>query len=290
MPRLALTPEEWEALQTLATHTPDARLRRRAQARLWLAAGAPVQEVAARLRGTRQAISPWGAWFRQRPALERAVRLAPGQHTGRPRTVHGVIEPLSAAVIERDPRKRGYRSTVWTAPLLRCSVGEVHHLEVSRPRVSLASARLRWKRPRHTLSRRSVTWRQANGGSSAVWRGGSGRSSGCWMRQSSLRRPRATRAMAASASRCACRSRARLPDAYSMGSSISIAGTSSGGAQRSGFTRRSKRSSPCSARLGGAGTVGSSRTGAPPRPPLTAWGGRPTSTSSGVSCPRRRQS
>ena len=64
-----------------------------------------------------------------------------------------------------------------TAALLRQYLQEQHHLAVSRKSVSLAIARLglRWKRPRYDLSRRSATWCQAKGGSSAGWRGGSGR-------------------------------------------------------------------------------------------------------------------
>jgi hypothetical protein len=85
--------------------------------------------------------------------------------------VHGVIDPLIIEVIERDPRELGYRSTVWTAPLLRQYLQEIHHLDVSRPSVSLAIDRLglRWKRPRHGLARRPATWRQAKGGSNVTW-------------------------------------------------------------------------------------------------------------------------
>jgi hypothetical protein len=49
---------------------------------------------------------------------------------------------------------------------------EVHQLGVSRPSVSLALARLRirWKRPRHHLARRSPTGGQAKGGLKRAWR------------------------------------------------------------------------------------------------------------------------
>src|SRR5215813_2747653 len=179
MTLLTRNPEEWEALARRAPHTSDARLLRRAQALVSLAEGEAVQEVAARLRVTRQAVSKGVTCFQQRHARDRAARLAPGKHTGRPRTVHGLMEPLMAAVLERDPRELGYRSTVWTAPLRRPYVGEGHQLEVAWPRVRLAIARLRlrWKRPRHALSWRPARWRQAKGGSSAAWQGGSGRSS-----------------------------------------------------------------------------------------------------------------
>jgi transposase len=80
------------------------------------------------------------------------------------------MEPLIAAGIARDPRDLGYRSTVWTAPLLTQYLQAEQALAVSRPSVSRALARLglRWKRPRHRLARRPATWRQAQGGSHGV--------------------------------------------------------------------------------------------------------------------------
>jgi transposase len=179
MTLLTLSPEEWEALETLAAHPTDADCLRRAQALLWLDEGESVAEVAARLRVTRQAVYKWVAHFRMRHTLDIAARLAPGKRSGRPRTVHGVIDPLILEVIDRDPRELGYRSTVWTAPLLCHYLREVHHLAVSRPSVSFAIARLglRWKRPRYDLARRPPTWRQAKGGSSMAWQRGSARSS-----------------------------------------------------------------------------------------------------------------
>lgn len=175
MSLLILNLREWKALETLAAHTTDAHMLRRAQALLWLDEGETVPEVAARLRVTRQAVYKWVACFQTRRALEMAARLGPGKRSGRPRTVHGVIDPLIGEVIERDPRELGYRSTVWTAPLLRHYLQEVHHFAVSRPSVSLAIDRLglRWKRPRHRLVRRPATWRQAKGGSNVAWRDGS---------------------------------------------------------------------------------------------------------------------
>jgi transposase len=73
---------------------------------------------------------------------------------------------LIAEVIDTDPREMGYHSTVWTAPLLREYLEQVHGVVVSRKSVSLAIARLRvrWKRPRHQLSRRPEHWRQSKGG------------------------------------------------------------------------------------------------------------------------------
>jgi hypothetical protein len=60
----------------------------------------------------------------------------------------------------------GYHSTVWTAPLLREYLEQVHGVVVSRKSVSSAIARLRvrWKRPRHQLSRRPSTGVNQKGG------------------------------------------------------------------------------------------------------------------------------
>jgi transposase len=179
MPLITLSDREYKALENLVVRTKNAVQLRRAQALLWLDAGEPVPEVAARLRVSRRTIYNWVARFRGYPALDLTTRLSDGARSGRPRTAQGIIEPLILEAIDRDPRELGYRSTVWTAPLLTHYLAEQHHIQVSRQSVSLAIARvgLRWKRPRHDLARRAPTWQQAKGGSNVAWRGASGRSS-----------------------------------------------------------------------------------------------------------------
>jgi transposase len=169
MTRQTLTPKERKALERLVTRTKDAQQLRRVQALLWLDQGDTVQEVAERLRLSRQVIYKWVAQFHSRQSREIAQRVTPGARSGRPRTAHGIIDPLIVTVIERDPRDLGYRSTVWTAPLVTQYLWEEHDLTVSRQSVSRAIARLgfRWKRPRHRLACRPTTWRQAKGGSNA---------------------------------------------------------------------------------------------------------------------------
>jgi transposase len=171
MTPFVLSPRERQVLEELTLHPPEAKSLRRAQTLLWLDEGESVQEVAERVQVSRQAVYKWISHFHARFTLPIAARVADGAHPGRPRTVHGVIEPLLEAVIDSDPGDWGYAATVWTAPLLRHYLEEVHHLRVSRPSVSLALARLRirWKRPRHHLTRRAPTWRQAKGGSSMAW-------------------------------------------------------------------------------------------------------------------------
>jgi len=171
MTPVVLSSRERQALEDLTHDPPEAQSLRRAQTLLWLDEGESVQEVAERLQLSRQAIYKWISHFRTRAPLPIAARVAAGVHSGRPRTVRDVIDPVLDAVIEHDPREWGYEAAVWTAPLLKQYLEDVHHLQVSRPSVSLALTRLRirWKRPRHHLSRRSPTWRQAKGGSKRAW-------------------------------------------------------------------------------------------------------------------------
>lgn len=175
MTLITLSYREYKALETLATHTKNATQLRRAQALLWLDAGERVPLVAERLRVTRRSVYNWVRRFQQPGALDLSARLSDGARSGRPRAVQGLIDPLIEAALDRDPRDMGYRSTVWTAPLLTQYLWAGHHIAVSRQSVSLAIARLglRWKRPRHTLAQRSKTWRQAKGGSNGASRRGS---------------------------------------------------------------------------------------------------------------------
>ena len=79
----------------------------------------------------------------------------------------GIIDPLIAEIIDLDPGQFGYYATGWTVPLIQHHLKQVHGIEVCTRSISLAldRLRLRWKRPRHQLSRRPDTWRQAKGGS-----------------------------------------------------------------------------------------------------------------------------
>jgi transposase len=174
---LRLSPTEYQNLVEVAHSTYDPRQLHRAQALLWLHEGDTVEEVATRLFVTPRTVFRWRSRFHERQALEVPHRLADGPRSGRPKTVSGIIDVLLSDVIDDDPRQWGYHATVWTAPLLRQYLREVHHIQVSRRSVGLAIARLgmAWKRPRYALARRAPTWRQAKGGSNAVLQDASGR-------------------------------------------------------------------------------------------------------------------
>lgn len=166
MTQLKLSRKERTDIEWLIGHAKDARAVCRAQAVLWASGGESADQIARRLLVTRQSVYNWLSRFYDRAALPLAERLSDAARAGRPRTAAGVIDPLVAEVIEQDPRDLDYQATVWTAPLLQVYLSEYHQISVSRKSVAYAIARLgmRWKRPRHTLSLRSRTWRQAKGG------------------------------------------------------------------------------------------------------------------------------
>jgi transposase len=177
MTPLQLSARERKGLQDLLAHGPFAKEYCRVQALLWLAAGQPAERVAQVLGVSRRTVYYWAERFHERSDLALADRLADAPRSGRPPTALGVIDPLLAEVLDRDPRDLGYQSTGWTNHLLREYLRRAHHLSVSRKSVSLALARLdiRWKRPRHQLALRPATWRQSKGGSNAASRGAAAR-------------------------------------------------------------------------------------------------------------------
>jgi transposase len=166
MTLIKLTSREVTDLEKLVISTSDTRQLKRAQALLWLTDGDSVEAVARRLRVKRQTVYNWIARFDARAGLTMEERLADGVRTGRPPTALEIIDPLIEEVIEKDPRGYGYRSTIWTAPLLQRYLSEKYQIEVCTKSVGLAIARLRiaWKRPRHTLALQAENWRQAKGG------------------------------------------------------------------------------------------------------------------------------
>jgi len=166
MAPLSLTSRQRTELEYLAAHNPAATERCRAQALLWLDEGEAPEQVADSLRVSRRTIYYWVDRVRDRAGGDLRECLADAPRPGRPRAGDGGVDDWIAQVIDSDPRELGYHSTVWTAPLLVRYLRDHHQVEVSRKTVARAIDRLgiRWKRPRHQLSRRSPTWRQSKGG------------------------------------------------------------------------------------------------------------------------------
>lgn len=165
MALVELNSKEIISLETLLTASKDARQLKRAQAILWLYEGDSADEVAQRLRVSRQTVYNWVERFEARTDLSIDLRLADAFRSGRPRTALEIIDSLIDAVIDSDPRQFGYRSTIWTAPLLQQYLAQKLGIEVCDKSVRFAIDRLQiaWKRPRHRLALRDETWRQAKG-------------------------------------------------------------------------------------------------------------------------------
>jgi transposase len=166
MASIILSERQWLQLEDFVLHASSARECCRALAVLWLAEGETANQVAELLRVSRQTVHNWVHRFQEREGLDLRSRLADAPRQGRPPSALGIIDPLIAEVIDKDPRKFGYHFTVRTAPLLREYLEQVHGIAVSQRSVSLAIERLRmrWKRPRHQLSLRPEHWRQSKGG------------------------------------------------------------------------------------------------------------------------------
>ena len=146
-----LNTKERQQLTTLSRREKDSRALRRVQALLWLDAGTAVQEVAKRLSVSRQVIYHWVARFEDRQDLTLEARIHDGLRPGRPRSVHGVIDPLIEEVMNQEPRDWGYPGVEWTSGTLARYLAEVHDIAVSRRSVSFALVRLR---PKGGLERR----------------------------------------------------------------------------------------------------------------------------------------
>jgi transposase len=166
MTELMLTDKMRATLLELIAHTTDVRVLRRAYALAWLGDGESIPDVAERLHVSRQSVYNWLERFVTRRDLPFELRLSDAARSGRPITVQESIDPLLDAILDTDPRALGYRSTVWTVPLLVDYLAKQHQVSASPQSIRLALARLEidWKRPRYRLARRAETWQQAKGG------------------------------------------------------------------------------------------------------------------------------
>jgi transposase len=166
-----LRPAEYRELTTLVDQSHESVVVQRAKALLGLHEGLSASEIADLIDVSRQTIYNWAEAFQERRCLSLVEHVLDAPRSGRPGTALGIIDPLIDAIIYSDPREYGYRSTVWTALLLRRHLKDMHGIETSRKSVSRALARLgiRWKRPRPRLARRPDTWHQAKGGTKMAY-------------------------------------------------------------------------------------------------------------------------
>lgn len=165
-----LTARERNVLRTVVNSTRDAKPLRQAQVLLALDAGEKAHHVAQRVGINRSTVFQWRREFIDRREEPAAERLGDRPRSGRPRTARNAATKHVSALMDVSPQEFGYRHTVWTVPLLRSHLGRVEdvHVSINTLRRTLRDLGYRWKRPRYVLARRSKTWRQAKGGSSAA--------------------------------------------------------------------------------------------------------------------------
>jgi transposase len=156
-----------QTLERIARSAANGRMVRRAQALLWLHAGERVGTVAQRLGMSRRGVYKMVTQYRARAGEPVAARIADRSHTGRPATQRESVARIVARLLRAKPSRYGYRALTWSTPMLRHQVEHRLQMSVSDRTVrrALHQLRQRYKRPRYVLARRSLTWRQAKGGS-----------------------------------------------------------------------------------------------------------------------------
>jgi transposase len=147
--------------QALAA-TRLAREYRRLEAVLLVAEGRSLSESARRVRVARSSVQ---RWVRQYLAGRTAGALADRPRPGRPRAARRLTDRRLAAVLRRDPRRLGYRTTTWTVALLARHCGEQLNCAITERtlRRRLREHGYRWKRPRYLYSDRAVHLAQKKG-------------------------------------------------------------------------------------------------------------------------------
>jgi transposase len=107
------------------------------------------------------------AQYQARAGEPVADRIADRPHPGRRATKREQVARLVGQLLKTKPSHYGYRALAWSTPMLRHQVEQRLQMSVSDRTVrrALRQLRYRYKRPRYVLARRSVTWRQAKGGS-----------------------------------------------------------------------------------------------------------------------------
>jgi transposase len=132
-----------------------ARVCRRVEALLPVAEGRTVAEAARRCRVDRSSVHRWLGRYGVR---RDATALADRPRSGRPRRSAALTPRRLAAALARDPRRRGYRATSWTAPLLAHYLAARDGIAISvrTLRRRLHEAGYRWKRPRYVYGQRAA--------------------------------------------------------------------------------------------------------------------------------------
>ena len=140
----------------------DARLFQRVQAVLWVAQGATVSEVAELTDVREQTVYNW---LQRYLACHQVTALADAPRSGRPRTAPQITAPQLLQHLHCNPLELGYRTTVWSVPLLAAHLSRQYACPISPHtlRRRMKAIGLRCKRPRYFYEEKAPHRAQTKG-------------------------------------------------------------------------------------------------------------------------------
>ena len=150
MRELRMNTTQRRRLRSERKASSDARIVRRAIALLELDRGRAVSEVAEQVGVSRQTVYNWIDSF----MAEGCLRSRPvDDGRGRLRQWNELTERLVLWSLEQRPDDLGFRSTLWTVPLLRLHIEQCAKVRLSEDtlRRRLHALGFVWKRPRYIL-------------------------------------------------------------------------------------------------------------------------------------------
>jgi transposase len=126
----------------------DKRMFQRVQGVLLVAQGRAIPEVALIAGVSLQTVYTWVTRYL---AAHQVVALQDAPRSGRPRTATPVTAARILREVRRNPLRLGYRTTVWTVPLLTHHLRRLYHCPLSAYtlRRRMKALGLRCKRPRY---------------------------------------------------------------------------------------------------------------------------------------------
>jgi transposase len=143
-------------------HVTTVRAYKRLQAVWLVATGRAVKDVAQIVGVRGQTIYNWVNCYLQEHAVE-ALFDAP--RAGRPVVAHCITPARIKREFGRDPLRLGYKTTVWTVPLLTAHLSRRYNCQLSPDtlRRRMRQMGLRWKRPRYVYAEKEPHLPQKKG-------------------------------------------------------------------------------------------------------------------------------
>lgn len=140
----------------------EVRIYKRLRAVWLVATGRAVKEVAQSIGVSFQSIYNWVNWYLQNHS---AAILSDAPRAGRPLVAQGITTARIKREFGRDPLRLGYKTTIWTVPLLAAHLSRRYNCQLGPDtlRRRLRQMGLRWKRPRYVYAEKEPHLPQKKG-------------------------------------------------------------------------------------------------------------------------------